>query len=147
MNDHTKAIKLEEKETVNISELEIGITLQVSGFLVSGILIAGSKYFEGFASDFSSGFKDEQDRQALKTAISKYGEIYKPTDDPLAGYAGRDSKPTKTLPSYIHLKNAKFFNTVGNQIPDNRGVWWRGRLSEVSGFILGSLRPEQAIGR
>jgi hypothetical protein len=44
-------------------------------------------------------------------------------------------------PNYIHLKEAKFFlpSGAGKPIPANQGVWWRGRLSEVSGFILGSL--------
>ena len=40
----------------NVSELEIGITLQVSGLLVSGILVGGKKYFEGFAEDFAGAF-------------------------------------------------------------------------------------------
>jgi hypothetical protein len=40
---------------------------------------------------------------------------------------------------YVHLMDARFFNTTGNPIPGNRGVWWRARLAEVSGFSMGVL--------
>lgn len=33
----------------NTDSLQIGITLQVSGLLVSGVLVGGKAYFEGFA--------------------------------------------------------------------------------------------------
>ena len=107
---------------------EIGVTLQVSGLLVSGVLVGGKAYFEGFAEDFSSGLNDPVTAEAVRGSFAKYGEIYKKEGD--------DAPPP---PQYIHLKNARFFNTSGNPIPGNKGVWWRGRISEVAGFTLGSL--------
>ncbi|BBI98466.1 gas vesicle protein [Ferrigenium kumadai] len=108
--------------------IEIGVTLQVSGLLVSGVLAGGKSYFEGFAEDFSSGLNDPEAAESVRGSFAKYGEIYKKEGD--------DAPP---LPQYIHLKNARFFNTSGNPIPGNKGVWWRGRISEVAGFTLGSL--------
>jgi hypothetical protein len=37
-------------------DLEIGITVLSRGYLVSGYLVNGAKYFEGFASDFATIF-------------------------------------------------------------------------------------------
>jgi hypothetical protein len=113
------------------SDLEVGITLQVSGMLVSGSLVSGRKYFEGFAADFSSWFANDPGAvESIKKSFSSYGETYKADTETYD-----DSPP----PQYIHLKNARFFNTVGDPIPANKGVWWRGRLCEVGGFSLGSL--------
>ena len=119
---------------VNKNPIDFGITLQVAGFLVSGNLIGGAKYFEGFASDFASFLKDDAEAaETVKKVFTEQGSsIYKTEGD-----EAEDSPP----PTFIHLKNARFFNTSGNPIPGNRGVWWRGRISEVSGFILGTLSP------
>ncbi|MDX1319990.1 MAG: hypothetical protein R3207_07420, partial [Oceanospirillum sp.] len=38
--------------TVNGSDIEIGITLQMDGFLVSGYIVNGRKYFDGFSGEF-----------------------------------------------------------------------------------------------
>lgn len=116
----------------NNSDIELGITLQVSGLLVSGTLVGGKKYFEGFAEDFSGVFASEPEvAESIKNSFAKYGEIYKKEE-------GEEIPP----PQYIHLKNTRFFNTAGNPIPGNKGVWWRGRVSEVGGFTLGSLAKE-----
>jgi hypothetical protein len=114
---------------VNTSDTEIGVTLQVGGFLVSGRLVGGAKYFDGFAADFANSLRgDQESTEYIRSAFSSYGEqLYSTTGETDAG------------PLYIHVKEARFFNTSGKPIPANRGVWWRGRLSEVSGFILGSL--------
>jgi hypothetical protein len=111
--------------TVNNTDVKIGITLQVSGFLVSGLLIGISQYFDGFAAEFITGMKgDPTETENIRTTFSSYGRM--------------PSAPNQ-LPVYIHMQDARFFNTNGNPIPGNRGVWWRGRISEVSGFVLGTL--------
>jgi hypothetical protein len=122
-------------DIANHSGVELSITLQVSGLLVSGMLVSGAKYFDGFASDIASAFTDETIAQALRETVSKQGHIYKTQES--------DSCELRPAPQFIHLKNARFFNTSGNPIPTNRGVWWRGRISEVSGFTLGSLTLEK----
>lgn len=107
--------------------IEFGVTLQVSGLLVSGVLTGGKAYFEGFAEDFASGLNDSKDAESVRSSFAQHGEIYEKSDD------------APPPPQYIHLKNARFFNTAGKPIPGNKGVWWRGRISEVAGFTLGSL--------
>jgi hypothetical protein len=115
----------------NESTLEIGITLQLSGMLVSGNLVSGRQYFDGFASDFARPFaNDPETANPIKESFRAYGEIY---GQP------KDGEPDRPAPQFVHLKDARFFNTAGNPIPGNKGVWWRGRVCEVGGFSLGSL--------
>jgi hypothetical protein len=119
----------------NNADMELPITLHVEGLLVSGNLVGGVKYFEGFATDFAESFATNPEiSKGIRESVSKFGEIYKAT-----GKEDADGP----LPTYIHLKQARFFNTSGMPIPANKGVWWRGRLSEVSGFILGSLSADR----
>lgn len=113
-----------------IPALEIGITLQVSGMLVSGSLVSGARYFEGFSEEFSSAFTDDGIADSIKDSYNKFSELYP---------SGEDKNISSPPPQFIHLKNARFFNTAGSPIPTNRGVWWRGRVSEVGGFSIGSL--------
>ncbi len=116
----------------NEGNIGIGITLQVSGLLVSGTLVGGRKYFDGFAEDFASAFLNDPDTaESVRTSFSKYGGIYDKKE-------GEEIPP----PQYIHLENARFFSTTGSPTPGNRGVWWRGRISEVGGFMLGSLSSD-----
>lgn len=115
--------------------LTIGITLQVSGMLVSGSLIGGKHYFMGFSQVISSGFGDIEVSASVREAFGKYAEIYEVKGDDDDEYIP---------PNYIHLRDARFFNTSGNPIPGNMGVWWRGRISEVGGFILGILGAEES---
>ena len=118
----------------NSGPLEFGITLQVGGFLVSGSLVNGATYFEGFAAQFASTFPKEFAKD-MQDAIGSHGAVYKKP---------REEEDSPLLqPTFIHLKGARFFNNSGKPIPiDKEGVWWRGRLSEVSGFVFGSLSQD-----
>ena len=116
---------------VNSGNISFGITLNVGGFLVSGTLTGGKEYFEGVASDFAGTVSDTEEAEKIRALFAKPGELY-------------SSKENQPSPSYVHIKDARFFNTNGNPIPGNRGVWWRGRLSEVDGFSLGSLSSENS---
>ena len=119
---------------VNHHGISFGITLNVSGFLISGTLIGGKAYFDGIGTEFSTGF-EAQIAENIKESFAKYGENL---------YSNKEKNDDNIPIGYIHLKDAKFYNTNGNPIPGNRGVWWRGRLNEVSGFMLGQLQAEQA---
>lgn len=110
---------------------ETGVTLQIGGLLVSGTIIPGMKYFEEFASLYGSGFKNDPELGAeyakLIGSYKKYLEV--PPED-------KDNKP---LPQYIHLRNARFFAPGQQQPFGNEGVLWRGRITAVGGFFLGTL--------
>lgn len=125
--------------TVNNSGMEIGITLQMDGFLVSGYLVNGGKYFDGFSEEFvgetAAHFGEGEALESIKQAFQKYAEMYAPR---------QGEEAANDTAHYIHLQDARFFNTTGAPIPNNRGMWWRGRISEVNGFILGTLNAQEA---
>ncbi len=109
----------------------IGITLLVGGFLVSGTMVGGAAYFENFASEFSSAFPKDSSEEIRKT-FAQGADPYKKAAETGEGFSDV---------AYIHLKEARFYHTSGAPIPENRGIWWRARLSEVSGFHLGNFSP------
>ena len=119
---------------VNTFPFSLSIMLNVGGFLISGELFSGKEYFEKFGTQFVSGFKElgmpKSTQEEIRKAFAEHGAVY-------------DKKPEEIEdPAYIHLKDARFFGATGNSIPDYQGVLWRGRISEVQGFVLGSLRKE-----
>lgn len=117
-------------DLVNGRELEIGLTLQAGGFLVSGLLVSGHQYFKGFGAEFAKAFNDPELSEDIQRAYSRYGGIYTAQKSPGENF---------TRASFVHLKDARFFNTAGEPIPANMSVWWRGRVSEIEGFFLGML--------
>ena len=121
-------------ELANSRTTTFGITLNVGGILISGTLIGGKRYFEGFARDFAKslersfgGATDE-----IRRHFEQYGDIYElPPNDSNA-----------SNPTFIHIENAKYFSPAGNPLPAQGGMFWRGKLSAVDGFILGALTSE-----
>ncbi|MBB3010617.1 gas vesicle accessory protein GvpU [Cupriavidus alkaliphilus] len=110
----------------NNEGMEMGVTLMLSGTVVTGTLISGKTYFEEFGALFADGFSDmnEEQKATIRQAMSVPADLYTPD---------RASVPI----SFIHLRNAKVRTPSGSMPAD--GTLWRGRLTEVSGFFLGSL--------
>ncbi|WP_062266908.1 gas vesicle accessory protein GvpU [Endozoicomonas arenosclerae] len=114
------------------ADFTIPITLNVGGQLVSGELICGSKYFHGFADEFTSGWTDQKSAEHTRAHFTR----------PAEEYVKEKFEKNPDCVQFIHLKNTRFFNTNGQPIPGNRGVWWRGQLSKVDGFMLGTLSAD-----
>lgn len=116
----------------NKTDTSIGITLTVGGALVSGKLASGKEYFEEFGKRFARGFRNSspEDIASIEESYARYGEIYRDTTE--------SDKPA-AIPSYIHLKDVHIYFGPNIPIPSEDGNWWRGRISEVQGFVLGSL--------
>jgi hypothetical protein len=113
-----------------VAPLSFGVTLQVSGLLVSGYLVSGKAYFEAVGEQIIGGIAQnaalaDQMRKMFATFESAY-----PTDP------GQADRP---VPQFVHLQNARFYSTDGTPVPSNEGVWWRGRISEISGIVIGIL--------
>jgi hypothetical protein len=110
----------------NTQGVEMGITVILGGTVVTGQLISGKTYFESFGALFAGAWNaDEDGKRAIQDEMSKPAEMYGPDKHDAAG------------PSFIHLKNATVRTPSGSLT--NQGVLWRGRLTEVSGFMLGSI--------
>lgn len=108
---------------------DFGMTLLVGGFLVSGNVIGGARYFDLLSKDFTRGITDPGIAEAIRASLAECANIYRTK-------AAADSSQ---LPTYVHLMDVRCFNTAGSPIPTNGGILWRGRLSEVSGFMLGTV--------
>jgi hypothetical protein len=96
--------------------ISFDITLNVKGIIIFGTLITQQQYFE----EVNQKLTGSENGEMFGNLLSQIGE-----------YQEKESK-------FIHLKNAKY--QVGdNHIPSNEGVCWRGRLTEIDGFNLGSF--------
>jgi hypothetical protein len=98
------------------------ITLLVGGVFVSGIMIAGDEYFQLIAGLTSSPGKEFYEH------VLRFGAGY--TED-------REAKKVNEEPVYIHLKECSYSSGFGLMKLSNV---WRGRLSAVDGYFMGTLR-------
>ena len=97
---------------------EQGLTLQMSGMLVSGIVITQKEYF------LSHPFLESVDEALMQ--ISKHPDVLKELPE------------SSTF--FIHLKNAYFYHPGNSPLPTSKeGVFWRGRIDRVDAFTLGHL--------
>ncbi|MDB0529750.1 hypothetical protein LBW56_24070 [Ralstonia solanacearum] len=111
-------------DLANRGGLECGITLTVGGTTITGTLVGGKKYFEQFGKLASEGWPgNEEDREHTRIEFSKPARLYESED--------------QSAPSFIHLVNAKIVHPTA--FMPNEGMLWRGRLTAISGFALGSL--------
>jgi hypothetical protein len=123
------------------SPMSFGITLSVGGVLVSGELIGGQHYFEGFGNEFTGSFSDPKMAAPVKESFSRLGgNIYGAAAQ--SEPSGKSATGAVAGPSYIHLKNARMFPAGGKASQSTRGMFWRGKLSAVDGFTLGTLNDE-----
>jgi hypothetical protein len=126
---------------INLVEhgLEIGITLSVRGQLVSGTVVGGRKYFEILGksfetANFGGGLAATDLKETLGAAFSQWKDIYPKSEDIPSNDVAR--------PAFIHLENAKIW-LDNNQLNSN-GMLWRGQLSAVDGFTLGTMSPTRS---
>lgn len=118
-------------DQANQSDLQMGITLQVDGMLVSGTLVGGQAYFDAVTKDISTALGGKEDSKALAELFERMNRVL---------HSGANPDTPKPTPAYIHLKGARFFQAAdAKPIPGNQGIWWRGRLSQISGFFFGNL--------
>ena len=124
---------------INFAErgLELGVTLNVGGALITGNLIGGRKYFETLGNlmqnaNFTGFEVDPEFKTNMGTNFAMWKDLYPKTEDIKA-----DDVPR---PSYIHLARA---HIVLKNVPLTSGdgvPLWRGKLSSVDGFTIGTLR-------
>lgn len=107
---------------------ELGVSLNVGGCVVSGLLVPEADYVRGIATDFRAAGAEE-----LADAFETLGG-----DEGLEGDQD-DSAPTEERPVYLHLREARVFAPGETPLPTDRGVWWRGRLHRVDGWFFGYL--------
>lgn len=125
------------------------VVLNVRGAEVSGTLVTEDEYLEGMRQHLESDAAEvlsrveaelrqqfselEQDPDRTEEAIQVGREAG--LDAVLGGFerSGEESR-------YIHLRDVEIRIGIGG----TRALWWRGRLSSVDGFVIGSRRASEA---
>jgi hypothetical protein len=105
---------------------EMGLTLHVSGVVVSGIMVSPSRFFEQLALWLTErGAADFAQTFAVPVA-----EMFHES-------AANDEQDAPSIVSFIHLQDARVFTSGTNRpLPE---VLWRGRLSHVSAWSIGAM--------
>lgn len=106
-----------------------GITLLVGGALVTGDLANRIEWLDGLRE------AHPDDTIYMEGVRAAWAEVH-------AKYAAdSDDDPMPEYDAMIHLINARVFQG-SKLIPDGeQAMFWRGRLSEVQGWSLGTLAP------
>lgn len=107
--------------------LELPLTLTVGGNLISGKLISEAAYFDQLATDFS-GAMPEASREAAKEMIKRL--------QPAPAAEDENSTPRQ----FLHMRDAHVFTDASKPIV-SQGVLWRGKISSIEGFTLGTITP------
>ena len=121
---------------VNNTNHSFGITLITSGMTISGSIISAHYYFS-YYSDALLKISDKNERNKhFQSLINRFKHFYT---------KGKETD-VKSSTDFIHLKDAFFFNANGKPVSNRKGVWWRGRLIEISGFSIGRLKNKRVNG-
>ena len=117
---------------------ELGLTINVPGATISGILIARRAYRVAHTAAFAEGARGaELHTLAAGVEESLAGELA--LADALAPDPGTPGAVPEDL-AYLHLRDARFLSGGALVPPIGRpGALWRGRLEDVTGWSLGSL--------
>ena len=114
---------------VNATPFRVPMTLTVGGNLISGEMISEEAYFEQLAANFSGALPEEN-----KDTGKKLIQMLQPVHD-----ADSEERP---VCQFIHMQETRVFADAGKPIISS-GVLWRGKISSVDGFSLGSLSVTQ----
>jgi hypothetical protein len=145
-------------------ETGYGLILTLGGLVVSGTLIPDWQWFEDVeraARDawVASGGDPEAEQAGIPGLVSAMGrdtlvnkrDEYLAARDAMQGLSDRYQRllNESERASYVHLREARVFSPGDPPLPGN-GMYWRGRLSEVSGWSFGLLGagtpPEEEAG-
>lgn len=112
--------------------VKIGITLTVSGMQITGTLVGIKDYYSEYATFMGNIFGDEIKQRYMEMGDINYKKLLEEEKQELE----------KGIPSpasnFIHLIDAKFFVSI-ILVPTGKGLLWRGKLSHIDGFSIGSL--------
>jgi hypothetical protein len=122
-------------DLVNKLPITIGVTLNVGGLVISGQMIGVEDYFEELAKLMATPKVNETLNQGLQQLFEQLSSARTLLNEKKKG----DVEEVQKQPTFIHLKDVKMLLSNRQAIPDNSGSLWRGRLSQVDGFVFGTL--------
>lgn len=123
---------------ISYSELgiETPVTLLTGGMTVSGVIVSAASYMENTGAQLSAALKSHDAAKLAETVAQSFAQL---KQDVEAQSRAADEAGQLTA-RFIHLKNARYFIPGQDGLPNNTdGIYWRGRLSAISGFSLGAF--------
>jgi hypothetical protein len=114
------------------SQMELGITLNVSGLLITGYMISQATYFNNLIDGLNASNADSEAKVLLVDFLSQLRD--KLEDERL-------NKRTHPFPEFIHLRDTTLYPSEGQGMPSYGEALWRGRIQSVDGFSLGEMVP------
>jgi hypothetical protein len=122
----------------------IGVTVHAGGTIVSGTLIADTEYYRLLAERVRAALPDDESAEDFAGGVDRWARL-------IAGEDGKEEPNGEKEPadqrvkstrgtSYLHLKDAAIGPSLAELSPQQR-VLWRGRLSSIDGWMLGSFDP------
>lgn len=115
------------------SGMETGITLNVRGTVISGVLISGETYFKKMAAQFASLPQTEFVETFTRTLNTNADRFKTSIEEDRKNHTIRQ-------PHYLHLKDCTFLST-DSRISAQKPLW-RGLLSSVDGFSIGVSKTD-----
>lgn len=126
--------------SANTLDMGVSVTLHVSGLVVSGMLISGSKFFDQVALALRQPAAGESTNAAEAVAEAfEYVAMSYRDEAERKRRRERSEGGNETAPhpvEYIHLQDAVVYAPGGAPLP---GTLWRGRLAHVSGWSFGTF--------
>ena len=120
------------------SPLELGITLNVKGLIITGFIISQKTYFDALITGLGEVSQDNE----LKTSLQHFlGELKDKLVSERQTKTANSEQPV--LPKLIHLRNVKIYPSEGRGMPTYGDALWRGKIDAVDGFTLGEMVPAQ----
>jgi hypothetical protein len=104
--------------------MEVGLTLHVSGVVVSGLVVSAARYLK--------------EMSALIASAGVAPEFAESLAELAAEMPAEDLELMDEMPAweFIHLSGARI-HTPGSMAANHQPMLWRGRLDHVSGWSLG----------
>lgn len=122
MNDDVLAMYV---KAANKHDFSLAITLNVNGALVTGTTISAQSYFEKVSENFQDG-----------------NDVAQSLSEQLQGASESAANSSDEEANFIHLQEAQVYCGDSNPTPSKGKFLWRGKLSEVEGFFLGTIAKD-----
>jgi hypothetical protein len=122
----------------------IGMTVHAGGTIVSGTLISDTEYYQLLAERVRIALPDDESAEDFAGGIDRWARLIAGDDgeeEPNGEKEPADQRVKSTRgTSYLHMKDASIGPSLAELSPQ-QGVLWRGRLSSIDGWMLGSFEP------
>jgi len=122
----------------------IALTVHAGGTIVSGTLISDTEYYQLLAERVRSALPSDESAEDFAGGVDQWARLIAGEDakEEPNGEKPADQKVKTTRgTSYLHLKDASLGPSLAELSPQER-VLWRGRLSSIDGWMLGSFEPK-----